>query len=294
VVNVSVVDVLHVDTVIRRGAAAAEFWGVSTPFVPGVGVAGHVSAVGSDVSSEWIGRRVVTDTASFGGYAEHAAAPAENLVAVPDQIDLTDAAALLHDGRTALGVFDNAEVKPGDSVLVTAAAGGAGLLLLQMARAAGARVIGAARGDRKLDAAREAGAGVAVDYSRPDWTTNVLAATGGDGVDVVFDGAGGAIGLAAVDITAPGGRVSTHGAPSGAFTEIDHRVVQHRGITVRGVEQVQFAPADARAMVERALALAAGGRFTPVIGQNLPLERAADAHAAIEARSVVGKTLLTT
>jgi NADPH2:quinone reductase len=109
---------------------------------------------------------------------------------------------------------------------------------------------------------------------------------------VVFDGVGGQIGRAAFGVTARGGRFSAHGAPSGAFTVIDPQEAERHGVTVRGIEHVQFAPADAKRLAERALSEAAAGRIRPVIGQTFPLERAADAHAAMEARGVIGKTLL--
>src|SRR6266511_2738423 len=139
----------------------------------------------------------------------------------------------------------------------------------------------------------ERGGDAAVDYSQPDWTERVREATGGAGPDVVFDGAGGQIGLAAFEATARGGRFSAHGAASGGFAAIDPQEAERRGVTVRGIEQVRgAAPEIARRRLERALAEAAAGRIRPVIGQTFPLERAADAHAAIESRDVLGKTLL--
>jgi NADPH:quinone reductase len=135
---------------------------------------------------------------------------------------------------------------------------------------------------------------VIVDYSEPDWPRRVREATGGTGPDVVFDGAGGELGRAAFEITARGGRFSAHGGPSGGFTEIDRYEAERRRVTVRGIEQVQYSPTELRRMTERALSEAAAGRIKPVIGRTFPLEQAADAHAAIEAREVVGKTLLLT
>jgi NADPH2:quinone reductase len=177
-------------------------------------------------------------------------------------------------------------------VLVLGAGGGLGILLVQLARAADARVVGAARGTRKLDLARELGADAAIDYSEPGWAERVREATGGTGPNVVFDGVGGEVGKAAFGETARGGRFSAHGAPSGAFAEIDPQEVQRLGVSVRGIEQVQFAPAELKRLAERALSEAAAGRLRPVIGQTFPLERAADAHAAMEARGVIGTTLL--
>jgi NADPH2:quinone reductase len=294
VVAVSVADVLFVDTQIRSGFGAGYF-DVKPPYVPGNGVAGEVISVGEGVDPGWAGRRVITHTGERGGqggYAEKAVARADRLIPVPDSLGLREAAALLHDGPTALGLAERAQLQPGDWVLVLAAGGGMGLLLLQLAHAAGARVIAAARGQRKLDLALQLGADAVADYSEPGWTERVAEATGGAGPDVVFDGVGGQIGRSAFEITASGGQFSAHGAPSGAFTEVDPQQANQRGITVRGIEQVQFAPADLKRLAGRVLSEAAAGLIRPVIGQTFPLEQAAAAHAAIEARSVIGKTLL--
>lgn len=296
VVDVAVADTLFVDTQIRRGWGREHFT-VQPPYVPGNGVAGIVSSVGDVVDPDWIGRRVVAHTGErggHGGYVERAVVSADAIVAVPAGLDLPDATAVLHDGPTAIELVDNAGIQPREWVLVLAAGGGLGILLVQLVHAAGGRVIAAARGRRKLDLVRRLGAAVVVDYSEPDWAKRVLDATGGTGPDVVFDSAGGELGRAAFDITARGGRFSAHGAPSGGFTAIDPYEAQRRRVTVRGIEQVQFAPADLKRMTERAMSEAAAGRIAPVIGQTFPLEKAADAHAAIESRDVVGKTLLVT
>ncbi|MDN3355960.1 zinc-binding dehydrogenase [Actinomadura sp. DC4] len=281
VVAVAAADVLFVEAQVRAGAGG-EYFPVRPPYVPGHGVAGRVIAVGSGVDDGWIGRRVAGQLRDDGGYAERVAVAAEDLVPVPDGLDLREAAALLHDGVTALGLAESTGVREGERVLVTAAAGGLGILLVQLAHAAGATVVGAARGERKLDLIRTHGALVAVDYSEPGWTVP-------GGVDVVFDGAGGEIGRAAFDLTVSGGRFSAHGTPAGGFAL---PAGERRGVTVRGIEQVRFAPHEARRLLARALSEAAAGRLRPVIGQTFPLERAAEAHAAIEGRAVVGKTLL--
>jgi NADPH:quinone reductase len=292
VVGVSVADVLFVDTQIRRGLHRAYFT-VEPPYVPGAGVAGDVIGIGAGVDPGWLGRRVVT-APKRGGYAEQAVAAADALIPAPQELGLREAAALLHDGRTALGLVEGARIRPEEWVLVVAAGGGLGILLVQLARKAGARVIGAARGQRKLDLAREFGAEAVVDYTELGWTELVCEVSGGPGPDVVFDGAGGEIGRAAFAITARGGRFSAHGAPSGGFAEVDPQEAERRAVTVRGIQHVQYAPAEGRRLTERALSEAAAGRIRPLIGQTFPLERAAEAHAAIEARAVIGKTLLLT
>ncbi|HEX3965232.1 MAG TPA: zinc-binding dehydrogenase [Trebonia sp.] len=300
VIAVSVADVLFLDTMIRSGLARDTF-PQRPPYVPGNGIAGHVAAVGDGIDPAWAGRRVVARTGPHGGsggYSERALVPASRLVAVPEEVDLRVAAALLHDGSTALGLLAGTPVQRGDTVLVVGAAGGMALLLAQLARAAGARVIGAARladaprRAEKLDAIRRAGAEAVVDYGSPDWTRRVVEASAGDGPDVVFDGVGGSLGQAAFGIVARGGRFSAHGAPGGGFAPVSAREAERRGVTVRGIEQVQYPSGRPEELIRDALAEAAAGRLRPVIGQVFPLERAADAHAALAARSTIGKTLL--
>ncbi|WUR52548.1 zinc-binding dehydrogenase [Actinomadura citrea] len=291
VVDVAVAGMTFVETQIRRGV---DKWHArpSLPYVPGGLVAGHVSSVGARVDPAWLGRRVIAGTGETGGFAERAVAEVEELFPVPDGLGLPEAIALHSDGSTAQGLTETAGIGPGEWVLVEAAAGGVGSLLVQLARAAGARVLGAARGAHKLDLIRELGADAAVDYSEPAWTKRVLEATDGAGPDVVFDGVGGRIGRAAFEVTARGGRFSVHGASSGEVTLIDSADARSRGVDVIGIEQLfDFRPNVVR-WAEQMMSQAAAGLVRPVIGQTFPLERAADAHAAIEDRTAVGKTLL--
>lgn len=140
VVRTSAADVLFLDTAIRAGRGV-DFFPIRPPYVPGNGVAGTVIAVGEEVDPGWVGRPVVAHTGpsgGSGGYAGQVAVAAGELIPVPDGLGLPEAAALLHDGSTALGLFEAIGVKPGEQVLVTAAAGGMGVLLVQLARAAGA------------------------------------------------------------------------------------------------------------------------------------------------------------
>jgi NADPH2:quinone reductase len=173
-------------------------------------------------------------------------------------------------------------------VLVEAAAGGVGSLLVQLARNAGARVVAAAGGQRKVSLAAHIGATLAVDYSTPGWADRVRAQAGA--IDVVFDGVGGEIGRTAVDLLRDGGRCLLYGMASGAFTQVPDDEADRRGITVlRGAPLSPLQMAD---LTRRALGEAAAGRLRPVVGQTFPLEGAADAHAAMAARATVGKTLL--
>lgn len=297
VVDVAVADVLFVDARIRSGWGG-EYFKVSPPYVAGNGVAGTVAAVGSGVDGGLVGRRVLARVGRTvngvqvptGGYAERAVALAAELVEVPDGLALRDAITFLHDGSTALALLHHAALRPGDTVLVNAAGGSLGSVLIPLAKAAGARVVGAARGERKLRLARDWGADLAVDYSEPGWTELVGEVDGG--VDVVFDGTGGGQGEAAFGLVRSGGRFLSYGSSAGEFPVLDQAEAQGRGVRVIGILDLRYDEEQAGAGLRRLLADAAAGRVTPFVGQTFPLERAADAHAAIEARETVGKTLL--
>jgi NADPH:quinone reductase len=290
VIDVAAAPVLFLDTQIRAGLGR-DWFPARPPYVPGAGVAGTVGSAGAGVGRQWAGCRVVADTPA-GGYLEQAVVPAGRLIPVPDGVGLADAAALLHDGRTALALVQATVPRAGEWVLVTGAAGGLGILLVQLARQAGARVIGAARGEKKLALVTENGADAVVDYSQRDWAGQAARITGGAGPSLVLDGIGGDIGRAAFGVTAAGGRFSAHGAPGGGFAPVSPGDAAERGIEVLGIDRVQLEAAEAARLTGLALTEAASGRIRPVIGQAFPLERAADAHRAIESRAVLGKTLL--
>ncbi|MER8182054.1 zinc-binding dehydrogenase [Kitasatospora sp. NPDC094015] len=253
------------------------------PLIPGNGVGGVVAATGPGVDTGLLGRRVVSGTGGSGGYAEYALAAADGLYPVPEALALDEAVALLADGRTAVLQLDAAAVKPGDRVLVEAAAGGVGGLLVQLARSAGATVVAAAGGEHKLAVARDLGAAETVDYRAPGWTDRVAP------VDVVLDGVGGEIGRAAFGLLRPGGRMVSFGLASGEWSGIEEGEAEARQVTLlRPVPS----PVLLRRATEQALGEAAAGRLRPTIGQRFPLARAADAHRAMASRATVGKTLL--
>jgi NADPH2:quinone reductase len=257
----------------------------SLPAILGNGVGGRIVAVGGEVDRDRLGDRVLATTGGTGGYAELASVPAAAIISIPDEVAMSDAVALLADGRTAMGLIDRAAIRPGETVLVEAAAGGVGSLLVQLAKRAGARVVAAAGGEHKLDVARGLGADIAVDYRRPSWTEEV-----GCAVDVVFDGVGGSIGRDAFEMLGRGGRLCAFGMAAGSFAAISEEELTERGVT-----RLRGAAVDARemaALTTRALSSAAAGELRAVIGQTQPLASAAEAHRAIEARATVGKTLL--
>ncbi|MCW2861911.1 MAG: NADPH:quinone reductase [Actinoallomurus sp.] len=279
-VEVTFANVTFVETQVRAGNGP---FAVRLPMIPGNGVGGVVSAVGDGVSADLIGRRVVSVLGGSGGYAERAAVRSDAVVEVPPALALDTAVALLAAGRTAMWLVRAAKLGSGDRVLIEAAAGGVGTLLVQLARAAGAVVVAAAGGTRKVSLARDLGADVGVDYRAPDWTAR--AGT----VDVVFDGVGGAIGRSAFELLTPGGRMLSYGLAGGTWADISDDLAASRGVTL---VRPRITPEEARPFTESALAEAAAGRLRPVIGQRFPLSRAADAHAAIQSRATVGNTLL--
>ncbi|MET9802976.1 zinc-binding dehydrogenase [Streptomyces sp. NPDC006368] len=291
-VAVAAVDTIFVETQVRSGWGT-DYFPVEPPYVPGGGIAGTVRAVGPGVDGAWVGRRVVASLGFTGGYAELAAAPVESVTPIPDGVPFTDAAALVHDGVTATALLEATEVKPGETVLIVGASGGMGTVLVQLAKAAGARVLGTARGARKAAFVRDLGADAVVDAGAPDWVEAAREALGNGGADVVLDGVGGQVGLAAFGLVAPGGRFSAHGAPTGGFAPVDPEQARARGVRLLGIEDVRLPDAEHALRAARALAEAAAGRLRPVIGATFPLERAADAHAAIEGRGLLGKVVLT-
>jgi NADPH:quinone reductase len=288
VVATAFAGITFVETQVRAGRPPKPAMSPDLPVVLGNGVGGTVVAVGDDVDGGLIGTRVVTGTGGAGGYAQQVAVSAESLTVIPDPLPIDDAVALLADGRTALALAELAQFGPGETVVVEAAAGGVGSLLVQLAKNAGARVVALAGGKRKLNLARGFGADFAVDYGIPGWPDTVRDAVGK--VDVVLDGVGGATGRAAFELLAARGRYVSFGAASGHFAVIPEDVRSD-------VARLTIKPIDPRRnsqLVRRALDEAVHGALHPVIGQRYALAQAAAAHAAIEARATLGKTLLVT
>jgi NADPH:quinone reductase len=287
-VEVEIANVTFVETQIRAGRAPHPAMTPRLPAILGNGVGGVVADAGPGVAPGLAGMRVITTTGGSGGYAGRVAVDAAGVIGVPGGQDLAEAVALLADGRTAVALMRMAAVRPGDTVLVEAAAGGVGSLLVQLARRAGANVVAAARGRRKLALASQLGAMATVDYTGGEWADRIRAESGG--VDVVFDGVGGPIGRTAFDLLRAGGRFCAFGMASGTFAQVHDGEAERRHVTV--MRGARASPAEMRDLTLSALAEAAAGHLRPVIGQTLPLGRAAEAHAAIESRAAVGKTLL--
>jgi NADPH:quinone reductase len=283
-----------IDTVLREGRPMGPLALPDLPTIPGREVAGTVDAVGPEVDERWLGRRVVAHLGpASGGYAELAVREAEALHALPDGLADDAAVAMIGTGRTALAILEVARPTADDVVLVTAAAGGLGSLLVQAARNAGATVVGVAGGPAKVDRVRQLGADVAVDYAAAGWSDAVRAALDGRDVTVALDGVGGAIGRGALELLGVGGRLILFGAASGEQIELSVGDLYSRGLTVSAAIGARIAqrPGGLRALDEQALAAAADGRLLPLV-QRFALAQAAAAHTAIQARGTVGKTVL--
>ena len=281
--------ITFVDTLIRAGSSVVP--PATFPIVLGNGVGGVIDLAGPDVDPAWTGVHVVATTGGRGGYASHALARAADMHRVPERLGLLEATALLADGRTAVGLHRAADIRPGDIVVVTAAGGGVGSILVQLAKASGAHVIALAGNADKLDHARSIGADTTVNYRDHDWTDGIRTAAPG-GVDVVFDGVGADTTAALFALVRPGGRYVQHGAAGGRWSKIDPVAAAKMNIAVVPLSAIGATPEDLFALAERALDLAARGSIRPTIGQTFSLDDAPAAHAAIEFRSTIGKTLL--
>jgi NADPH2:quinone reductase len=290
-VAVAAAGVNFADTMARSGRAPAGRR-PALPAVLGSEVGGEVVAVGSGVEAPTVGATIVAGTGGLGGYAQLAIVSAAAAVPVPVGLAVEDAVAVFVHGRTALALVRRARVTQADRVLVLAAAGGVGSMLVQLAAAEGAHVTGVASDERKTEAARQLGASVVVDAGDPTWPEHVRAAVGE--VDVVFDGVGGDAGRAALDLLAPRGRMVIFGYSSGSITQAATDEVLSRALTIVGFGGGQQfnGSAEPRVLAIEVLQMAAGRRARPLVGQRFRLQDAAAAHRLLEARGSVGKTLL--
>jgi NADPH:quinone reductase len=240
---------------------------------------------------------VVADLGTAGGgYAEFALARADSLLEIPWGMSDDHAVAMVGTGRTAMSVLEIATPTATDVVLVTAAASGIGALLVQALRAAGATVIGVAGGSAKVSVVERVGSSVAIDYSVPGWEDAVRSSIAGRPITLALDGVGGSIGRSALELLAPGGRLVMFGTASGAPTAMSAADLYSRGISVATAIATRLLqrPGGLRPLERRALAAAASGDITPLVGHTYALADAAAAHRAIEARATTGKVVLHT
>ncbi|MFF3531963.1 zinc-binding dehydrogenase [Streptomyces rubiginosohelvolus] len=289
------------DTVLREGEAGPFPAPVGLPTVPGREVAGTVDSVGEGTDPGLLGRRVVAHLGMApGGYAELTVTEADRLHEIPEGLDAAAAVAMIGTGRTTLGILGFTPLGPDSVVVVTAAAGGIGTLIVQYARNAGATVIALAGGPAKVARATENGAGLALDYTHPDWPLRAreYLDTAGLRATVVYDSVGGTTARAAVGLLGPGGQHvvygwSGEGLRDGEPLTFTAAELAERSITsasVLGPKMIERG-GGLRALETRALAEAAAGRLRPAV-QRFPLAEAAAAHRALETRGTMGKVVL--
>lgn len=266
------------------------------PAVLGMEGAGVVTAVGEGVTELKPGDRVAYASAPIGAYAEERIMPADRLVLLPNGIDDRQAAAMMLRGMTAQYLLRRTfPVKPGDVVLVHAAAGGVGLLLCQWARALGATVIGTAGTDDKARLAAEHGCHHPVVYTREDFVARVKEITGGRGVDVVYDGVGRATFLKGLDCLRPRGMMVLYGQSSGPVEPFDPALLNTKGSLFLTRPSLVHYTSQREELLSAAAELfdvVLRGDVRIEINQTFPLRDTAEAHRALESRRTTGSTIL--
>ncbi|MQY38126.1 2-haloacrylate reductase [Streptomyces sp. RB17] len=280
-----------IDAALRAGHRGPLPERPALPTVPGREVAGVVDALGDGVDGLWLGRRAVAHLGfAPGGYAELAVTDVDRVHEIPANLDFAAAVAMIGTGRTALGIVGFAEPGPDDVVVVPAAAGGIGTLLVQYARNAGATVVGLAGGAGKTARVRANGADLAVDYTDTAWPATVRARLGTRQATLVYDGVGGEAARQAVALLGPGGRHLVFGWSAEGIGQGTGHLVEGVSQSVLGPDMLRRA-GGLRALELRALAEAAHGRLRPAVTR-FPLARAAAAHRALENRDTIGKVVL--
>jgi NADPH2:quinone reductase len=290
VVKLAASGVNFIDVYFREGRYKAQL-----PIVLGQEGAGVVTAVGGEVRSVKVGDRVAW-TAVHGSYAEYAAVPADRLVPIPPGVSEQQAAAAMLQGMTAHYLsHDTYPLKPGETALVHAAAGGVGLLLTQMAHNIGAKVIGTASTEEKAKLARAAGADEVILYTRADFETETKRITGGKGVDVVYDSVGKTTFEKGLNVLRPRGMMVLFGGSSGAVAPFDLIALSQKGsLYVTRPTLVNYI-ATREELVARSgavLGMVADGKLKLRIQHTYPLAEAHRAHRELEGRKTTGKLLL--
>ena len=292
-IRVEAAGVNFADVMRRRGDDYPE--ASPPPFTLGVEVAGTVAAVGKAVTGLAVGTPVLA-TPGAGGYAQYICVPAAIVIPLPPGLDAVRAAALVAHGLTAAVVLRNAaRLAPGEAVLVEAAAGGLGSLAVQLAKRYGAgKVIAAASTPAKRALAERLGADASVDYTAPDWSEQVRALTGGKGVDIVLETAGGSNVAEALKALAPFGRMIFIGQSSGQTSLIDpwKLTVPNHTITSFYIGAYMAFPELIQSTLTELVGLVLSGQIELQAGTVLPLSQAAQAHRLLEGRQTTGKVVL--
>lgn len=290
VVKITAIGINYIDIYFREGRYPSQL-----PFVDGQEAAGIVSEVGSEVKSLRPGDRVAY-TGLLGSYAEYSAVPADRLVKVPDKISDQQAAAAMLQGMTAhYLVYSTYALRKGETALVHAAAGGVGLILVQMAKNIGARVIGTVGSEEKAILARDAGADETIIYTEQDFESETKRLTDGKGVHVVYDGVGKTTFDKDFNITRPRGYVVLFGGASGPVPPFDPMKLTQKGSLylsrpslwhyISSREELEWRANDVFNMIS-------AGKLKLRIAYTYKLEQAQQAHRDLEGRKTTGKLLL--
>jgi NADPH2:quinone reductase len=296
IVRVEAVGLNFADTLITRGKYQFK---PDLPFSPGAEIAGTIDAI-SDVAATASGlspgRRVI-GYVNWGGAAEKIAVPVSALIPVPDAVPMTVAAGLSVTYGTAMhGLVDRGRLKPGENVVVTGAAGGAGQAAVEIAKLMGARVIAVVSTPEKGAVAQAAGADDTIMFPGTDLKAAVRELTGGDGADVVCDCIGGEAAEPLVRALAWQGRFLVVGFAAGEIPKIPLNLLLLKGTELSGVywgEAIRRDPALQRANMGEVMRWVAEGRLNPRIHATYPLERIDEALAVLDRREATGKVVLT-
>lgn len=289
-VKVAIAGVNSIDGQFRDGRLRTPL-----PFIPGQEGAGVVTAAGTQTKLVRVGDRVAW-SGTLGSYADYVASPEEHLVPVPAAISDEQATAAMMQGLTAHYLVNDAhKLKAGETALVHAAAGGVGLLVVQLAHAIGARVIGTVSSDEKGELAREAGADEVIVFTRQDFEPEVKRLTDGKGVDVVYDGVGKATFEKNLNVMKMRGMLVLYGMSSGPVPPVDPAKLSEKGSLYMARTTLAHFTATREELIARTSALfamIAGGSLKVRIAKKYPLAEAAEAHRDMEARKLAGKLLL--
>jgi len=289
-VKIAASGVNFIDVYYRIGLYKADL-----PITLGMEAAGVVEAVGPDVTEVRVGDRVAY-AMTRGAYAEYAVVPAWQLVKVPEAIELSSAAAAMLQGMTAHYLTHSTfALKPGHTCLVHAAAGGAGRLIVQMAKMLGATVYGTASTDAKAKLAREAGADAVILYTQQDFDVEVKRLTGGRGLDVIYDSVGAPTYLQGLNCLRPRGMMVLFGQSGGKVPPIDPTILNTKGSLFLTRPSLAHHCATREELLWRAgdvLQWIASGKLKLSIVRTYPLAEAAQAHRDLESRTTAGKLLL--
>ena len=290
-VKVHIAGVNSIDAQFRDGRLRTPL-----PFIPGQEGAGVVSSLGPQVKFLKVGDRVAW-SGTLGSYAEYVSVPEEHLIPIPHSITDEQATAAMVHGLTAHYLANDAhKLKAGETALIHAAAGGVGLLLVQLAHATGARVIGTVSSEEKGRLAREAGADEVIIFTRQDFEQEVQRLTDGKGVDVVYDGVGKATFDKNLNVMRRRGMLVLYGMSSGAVPPVDPAKLSEKGSLYMARTTLAHFTATREELLSRTSALfglIAEGKLKLRIASSYPLAEAPRAHQDMEARRVTGKLVLT-